>query len=108
MRQDLISAFMNIISYKKIREFCKEHPEAETPLKHWYRIIKNQNFSTFAEVKSLFPSADMVGNFTVFNIGGNKYRLAAFISYSAKRVFIRHIMTHKEYDKERWKKDNWF
>lgn len=99
---------MHIISYKKIREFCKKYPDAANALNHWYRIVKHEEFPSFAEVKRLFPSADQVENFVVFNIGGNKYRLIVFIRYQRKLLFIRHILSHKEYDKDKWKEDVWF
>lgn len=99
---------MHVISYKKIREFCRKHAGARSPLNHWYRIVKHETFLTFADVKHLFLSADLVGNFVVFNIGSNNYRLIAFIRYPLKRVFIRHILTHDEYTREQWKEDVWF
>jgi len=46
----------------------------------------------------------MVGNLVVFNIGGNKYRLIAAIHFNRRKLYIRHVLTHTEYDKERWKK----
>lgn len=99
---------MHVISYKKIREFSHVHSRAETPLNHWYRILKNTDFNNFSKVKELFPSADQVGNFVVFNIGGNNYRLIAFFRYSLKRLFIRSILTHTEYDRNKWKEDLWY
>jgi mRNA interferase HigB len=99
---------MHIISYKKIREFCQTHSKAASPLEHWYRIVKHETFGSFADVKRVFPSADAVGNFVVFNIGGNNYRLIAFIRYPLKRVYIRHILTHKAYNRDKWKEDLWF
>jgi len=99
---------MHIISYKKIRKFSVKHPDAESPLNHWYRIVKHEEFKMFADVKELFKTADQVQNFVVFNIGGNKYRLIAFIRYQTKCLYIRHILTHKEYNNEKWKKDKWF
>ena len=48
--------------------------------------------------------ADAVGEFTIFNISGNKYRLAPYINYRAGKVYIRHVMTHEEYGREDWKK----
>ncbi|MBF0290180.1 MAG: type II toxin-antitoxin system HigB family toxin [SAR324 cluster bacterium] len=99
---------MHIISYKKIREFCERHSKAETSLNHWYRIIRHEEFKNFADIKRVFSSADQVENFVVFNIGGNNYRLIAFVRYQLKRLFIRHILTHSEYDKEKWKEDIWF
>ena len=49
-------------------------------------------------------NADAAGEFTIFNIGGNKYRLAAYIDYRTGKVFIRRVMTHEAYSKEDWKK----
>ena len=53
----------------------------------------------------MFGTADFVGDKTVFDIGGNKYRLIAYIHYRAKIVFIKHILTHAEYDKKTWPDD---
>lgn len=66
------------------------------------------NWPNFVELRKIFPSADQVGNFTVFNIGGNKYRLITFIDYTYQKVFIRAVLTHAEYDKDDWKKDSWY
>lgn len=74
----------------------------------WNKIISGTDFADFVELRNVFPSADQVGNFTVFNIGGNKFRLIALVDYNYKKVFIRHVLTHPEYDKERWKKDEWY
>ena len=52
-----------------------------------------------------YPHADQVGKFTVFNIGGNKYRLIAVIHYNRGKVFVRHVLTHAEYDEGNWKED---
>ena len=99
---------MHIISYKKIKEFCRKYEDASTGLDRWYRIVKHEHFYSFSDVKKLFPQADQVGRFVVFDIGGNKYRLIAFLRYPHQRLFIRNILTHKEYDKDKWKKDKWF
>ncbi len=94
---------MHIITRKRLLEFCKKHPDSEEPLDRWYRIVKQSNYNSFAELRKTFPKADQVGKFTVFDIGGNKYRLITYIVYSAKRIYIRHILTHAEYDKGKWK-----
>ena len=98
---------MHIISYKKFRDFITEHPDAGSPLNSWYKIVDKANFENFNDVRKIFPSADQVKNFVVFNIGGNKYRLIVFIRYTQKMVFIRHVLTHSEYDKDKWKEDSW-
>jgi mRNA interferase HigB len=60
-------------------------------------------FRSFSELKTFFASANQVDKFTVFNIGGNKVRLIAAIHYNCQRVYIRHVLTHSEYDKNKWK-----
>ena len=95
---------MHIITRKRLLEFAKKHPDCSTALESWYRIVKRTDFNSFIELRQAFPSADNVGNLTVFNIGGNKARLIAAIHYNTKRIYIRHILTHKEYDRGSWRK----
>ncbi len=52
-----------------------------------------------AELRRVFNSVDAVAGLYVFNIGGNNIRLVAAIHFNAGRVYIRHVMTHAEYDK---------
>ena len=59
-------------------------------------------------MQSVFPKAEAVGNFTVFNIKGNKYRLIVSIDSEKQLVYIKYILTHAEYDKEDWKNDSYF
>lgn len=61
------------------------------------------DFGSFAELKRVYGSADKVGKFTVFDISGNKYRLVVAIHYNRKKVYIRHVLTHAEYDQDKWK-----
>ena len=51
----------------------------------------------------MFPSADKVGKLTVFNIGGNRVRLIAAIHYNRRKVYIRAVLTHEEYDRGTWR-----
>ena len=55
------------------------------------------------ELRATFPSADTVGDLIVFNIGGNKYRLIASIHFNRGKVYVRHVLTHREYDRGAWK-----
>ena len=94
---------MHIITRKRILEFSNKYPDYASALDSWYRILKHSTVTNFVELKAIFPSADQVEGLTVFNIGGNKARLIAAIHYNTQRVFIRYILTHKEYDKNKWK-----
>lgn len=99
---------MHVISKKKLKEFLETHPDAETPLDNWYRIAGLAEWKNLAEVKQTYSNADCVGNFTIFNIKGNTYRLIASIDYAREIIYIKYILTHAEYDKEKWKDDPYY
>lgn len=94
---------MHVVSHKAIRLFCEEYPAAESAMDHSYRVAKRATWASFAEVKQSFNTADFVAPYVVFDIGGNKYRLIAEINFSRDVLFIRWIMTHKQYMKGAWK-----
>ena len=66
--------------------------------------VKRLRWASLVDVRKTYPHADAVDDFTVFNIGGNKYRLATYINYRTGKVYIRHVMTHEKYSKGDWKK----
>lgn len=99
---------MHIITRRRLRRFWEQHPDAAKPLRAWYAQVSHARWQNFTEVRRDFPSADQVRRLTVFNIGGNKYRLVVRIEYERQRVYIRAVMTHAEYDKDRWKDDPWY
>lgn len=98
---------MHIITRSRLSEFWKIHSNAQTSLQLWYKLTSLAKWQNFLELRQTFPSADVVGNLTVFNIGGNNYRLITFVDYKYQKVFIRYVLTHAEYDKEDWKNDPW-
>lgn len=95
---------MHIITRKRLNQFAATYPETKNALAQWYQLVRQNEFSSFVELRATFPSADQVDKLTVFNIGGNKVRLIAAIHYNRKKVYIRAVLTHKEYDEGRWKK----
>ncbi|MGL5944333.1 MAG: type II toxin-antitoxin system HigB family toxin [Waterburya sp.] len=94
---------MHIITRKRLNEFAAKYPETKTALAQWYSLMKQYDFNSIAELREIFPAADKVGKLTVFNIGGNKVRLIAAIHYNRKKIYIRAILTHSEYDLGKWK-----
>jgi mRNA interferase HigB len=94
---------MKIISNSALREFARNHPDADTPLQGWRRVIEKNHFATWADLKATFNSVDKVGELTVFDISGNKYRLIAYIRFEKQILYIKSVLTHKEYDKGAWK-----
>ncbi len=94
---------MHVISRKALREFWERHPESEASLIRWFRVVSRTDFLSFDELRRTFPSADWVGDSVIFNIGGNNYRLIASVHFNRRKIYIRHVLTHREYDRERWK-----
>lgn len=95
---------LHVITRKKLLEAAKRHGDLWEPLDAWYRAAKKAHWTNLADVRWLFPTADAVGRFTVFNIKGNAYRLITEINFRSGRVFLRHVLTHAEYSKGNWKK----
>jgi mRNA interferase HigB len=93
---------MHVITRKRLNEFAERYPDAKTALGRWYGLAKRNDFANFAELRAIFPAADQVGKLTVFNVGGNKVRLIAAIHYNRKRIYIRAVLTHAEYDEGQW------
>ena len=92
---------MRIIAVGTLRDFWSRpgRHDAEQPLRAWVHIVRAADWSKPTDVKEMFRSADILaGGRVIFNIGGNKYRLVAAVHYRAKRIYVRFIGTHKEYD----------
>ena len=95
---------MHVIAKPALAEFWAKHPDAESPLQAWYRTMESGVFADFNDLKATFASADYVDGLTIFNIGGNKYRLIVAIHYNRRKVFVRAVQTHAEYDRGDWKR----
>jgi len=95
---------MHVISRKALVVFWERYPDSKEPLLRWYKIVGKSEFTSFESLRAIFPSADKVNDWIVFNIGGNKYRLIASIHFNRSRLYIRHVLTHKEYDRGEWKR----
>jgi len=105
MRQNV---YVRVISLRLLRDFWERHPDAEQPLRLWYKTAINADWRSLRDVRRTYPQADGVRarageTLTVFNIGGNKCRLIVRIRYDFRLVNIRHVLTHREYDERRWK-----
>ena len=94
---------MRIISERRIKEFGDEHPDATAALANWQRAVRAVYWRNHADVRAQFHDSDLVGERTVFNIAKNLYRLIAFIALRSGIVYIKEILSHKEYDKGQWK-----
>jgi mRNA interferase HigB len=96
---------MHVITFRKLREFWQRHPDAEEPLRRWYKIATKARWQNLADTRRDFPHADLAGVCTIFNIKGNDYRLISKIYYPSQVALIRFVLTHADYDKGSWKND---
>ncbi len=91
---------MHVISRTQLIKFWTKHPDAETPLRIWFKKVEQAKWKSLNELKLDFPTADYVGNDRlVFNIKGNKYRIIVLVFFTGQKMFIRFVGTHAEYDK---------
>jgi mRNA interferase HigB len=104
---------MHIVTRKHLAEAESLYREAAKEIRAWYKIASLARWRSFVEVRQVFPDADSVGEYVVFNIRQNRYRLITIIHYSRQKdgriteghVYIRSFLTHKEYDnKGTWNK----
>ncbi len=94
---------MHVITRKRILEFSRLHPDSRGALETWHTLVEKTRFLSFPDLRKVFPSADWVSGLVVFNIGGNKCRLIAAVHFNRGKLYIRHILTHAEYDKGGWR-----
>jgi mRNA interferase HigB len=96
---------MRIYSKSALVAFHQTHPEAKERLDAWFRACETCDAANYNELKQTFQTADYVPKkFTIFDVGGNKFRIVTVIHYNTKSVYIRAVFTHAEYDK--WTKQN--
>jgi mRNA interferase HigB len=99
---------MHLISISRLRLDVEQYPDASKPIETWYNTVKNAEWNNLEDVRQIYPSAEAVGNFTVFNIKGNTYRLIISIDYEDGTIYYKYFLTHAEYDKDKWKNDTYF
>lgn len=92
---------MQIIAKRTLRVFWESHSQARTPLQSWFAMVSKSAWNSPADVKAEFgATVDFVAdNRVIFDISGNKYRLVVRVAYSHKRVLIKFVGTHADYDK---------
>lgn len=98
---------MHVITQKRIWEAKKRYPNTSGAIDGWYRIVKNNHFHSFSDLKKTFNSVDKFKNFYIFDIGGNTLRLIAHIHFDRQKIYIRYLLTHREYEKGRWKQERY-
>lgn len=96
---------MRIVTTRKSKEFWTENKAAETVLCEWIKTVYLADWKTSADVKKTYNSTNIYKNCTIFDVGGNRYRIIAKVEYQIHIVFIRFVMTHSEYDEKKWQSE---
>lgn len=95
---------MNVVSKSGLKRIIRQHPQAESELLAWYKAARNAVWNSLADVRSVFPTADLVGGVLIFNILRNDLRLVAVAAFKYRRLYVKALLTHKQYDRKEWMK----
>jgi mRNA interferase HigB len=99
---------MRVISKKRLRDFWETLPAAKASLEQWHKVVSGANWHHFAELRNTFNHADVATTdqghpVVIFDVGGNKYRIVAALHYDGNICYVLRVLTHKQYDTNRWK-----
>lgn len=95
---------MNVISKRGLMKLARKHPRAIEELAEWYKAARGARWTRLEDVRKNFRSADQIGEALVFDIAWNNLRLITTVEYPTKRIFVKALMSHKEYDRKEWMK----
>ncbi|MGA8835088.1 MAG: type II toxin-antitoxin system HigB family toxin [Candidatus Sulfotelmatobacter sp.] len=95
---------MHVISKSAWREVVLGNRGLQGAIAEWHKVASAASWRSLAELRKVYPSADFIDPYTVFNIKGNAYRLIVKIEYRWQMIFVKHLLTHAEYDRKDWQK----
>ena len=96
---------MRVIAKRVLMEMAQRQGDCEQQVRAWYLAVSRVHWRSLADVREMFPRADLVGDKTVFTIKGNDYRLIVHISYRRHTIYVKYLLTHAEYDRGQWKEE---
>lgn len=100
---------MHIIARPAIINAKQRYPKASSWLDAWWAVAGKAVWTRLADVRSIYPDTDEVGQCLVFDVCGNDYRFICRVIYAndwtGGTIFVKHFLTHAEYDKKKWCKD---
>jgi mRNA interferase HigB len=100
---------MRIFNRATLRKWQAAHADARAALQAWFKVAQAAQWASLHDVRRQYPSADQVDCCLVFDIRGNHYRLICRVAYATKdhggALYLKHFLTHAQYDTNAWKKD---
>ncbi|HEY9758673.1 MAG TPA: type II toxin-antitoxin system HigB family toxin [Oculatellaceae cyanobacterium] len=102
-KAERVEQLLEILNSRVIGQFIREHADAEAPLMDWVAKTKAAVWKNNSDVQKTFNRVDHLGSQKfIFNIGGNNFRMVAMVWIENERVYVLKIMTHAEYDREKF------
>ena len=91
-----------------LRDFCDSKPERRRYTKAfdvWFKIARKAHWRNFQDTRATFGQTDTAVGYTgrtatIFDIGGNKYRVIAVVNFEKQALLIEEVWTHEEYSRE--------
>ncbi|MBN3950344.1 MAG: type II toxin-antitoxin system HigB family toxin [Nostoc sp. NMS7] len=99
---------MHLIAIRNLHTDTAQYLDVKKQIDDWYATVKKAEWQNLEDVRKIYRDAEAVGNFTIFNVKGNNYRLIVGIDYEDQVVYYKYFLTHTEYDKGKWKNDFYF
>lgn len=100
---------MHVIARPRINAAIQRHPSAANWLRAWWALATKAKWQSLHDVRQDYPRTDRVGRCLIFDACGNNFRLIVGVAYATKNrggtLFVKHFLTHTEYDKDDWEKD---
>jgi len=95
-----------------LRDFWQAKPDRKqhaAAFESWFKIARKARWRNFQDAKATFGQTDVaIGDTgrtaTIFDVGGNKYRIIAHVDYMRQTIKIEAVLDHSEYDRKKWMK----
>ena len=95
---------MNVISKRGLRKLTAKHNAVESEALDWYRVAASADWNCFADVRGDLPRTDTIGQVLVFDSAHNRYRLITTVFFATREIYVKDLLTHKEYDRKEWRR----
>lgn len=91
---------MRIFGLEKLHEFCEKYTDCRPWIQNWLADVRSSKWSTLNELKERYPTASILSNnVVIFNVKGNKYRMAVQVAINSQVIAVKWIGTHAEYSR---------
>src|ERR1035438_2998399 len=96
---------VNVISMRGLGLLLKgKSRDISEEVADWFKSATAARWDSIQDVRRTFPDADQAGQAPGFTLRHNRYRLIATVFFPSRTIYVKALLTHKEYDREEWKK----